>query len=398
MRVAFLANQFLDPRKPSSWSGVPYFTRRALEEAGVETRLVSCGKSHRLEYWSRFFYWKLLHKKRYLRHCNEALLRSYGRQLSRKLTEGPPVDAVFSVSTWLVAYLKTDLPVLLHTDACFGALLGFYESFSNLAATSIREGHQVEHLALKRCTRIAYSSHWAARAAQEIYHVDSAKIEVVNYGAGFQEPPDPARIASAIHARDLSVCEILLVGVDWVRKGADLAVRTAEALQALGCNVRLTIVGCTPPKKRQLPRCVEVIPFLDKASPEGRRRLNEIYLRSHFFILPSRAEASAVVFSEAAAYGLPSLAPDVGGQSSIVINNVNGRLFSLAEDGRVYATYLFDLIKSPARYRALALRSLEEFTSRLSWKVSGGKLATILDEIAGPQRSDLLAGKLIVQA
>ncbi|MFT3867077.1 MAG: glycosyltransferase family 4 protein [Nibricoccus sp.] len=398
MRVAFLTNQFLDPRKPTSWSGLPYFTRRALEDAGVETLLIDCEESHQLEYWSRFFYWKLLRRKRYLRNCNKALLRGYGEQIARKLTDGPPVEAVFSLSTWLLAYLETDLPVLLHTDGCFGALLGFYESFSNLAPPSIRDGHEVERLALNRCTRIAYSSHWAARAAQEFYKVDAAKIDVVFYGAGLHEPPDAEAVARSIRERDLTVCELLLVGVDWVRKGAEIAVQTAVALQDLGCDVRLTIVGCAPPKTTTLPPCVEVIPFIDKGTAEGRRRLNDLYMRSHFFILPSRAEASAVVFSEASAYGLPSLAADVGGLSSIILNDVNGRLFSLAEDGRAYANYLLELIGNPARYRALAARSLGEFRTRLSWKVSGQKLATILGEMTAPRTRPMLPDKLTARA
>ena len=37
MRIAFVANKYLDPRTPNSWSGLPfYFIRRSLESAGVE--------------------------------------------------------------------------------------------------------------------------------------------------------------------------------------------------------------------------------------------------------------------------------------------------------------------------------------------------------------------------
>ena len=380
MRVAFLANKYLDPRRSGSWSGLPYFIRRALEDAGVETSLIWCEDRHRMACWVQFFYWRIRHRRRYLRYCNERLLQGYARQIERRLASAPPADAVFSVSTWLLAFLRTDLPTVLYTDACFSALLGFYESFSNLAPASVFEGHLVERLALNRCSRVIYSTSWAARAAQDAYDVDPAKTHVVFYGAGFHDPPDPADVAALIRARNPASCSLLLVGVDWKRKGADVAVAAVSALQARGCNARLTIVGCRPPPGRTLPPFVEVIPFLDKETAEGRRQLHRLYRRSHFFILPSRAEASAVVFSEAGAYGLPSLASEVGGLSSIIVNNLNGRLFSADAPGEAYADYLLALVRNPLRYRALARQSLEESVSRLSWKVSGPRLAEILGE------------------
>jgi glycosyltransferase involved in cell wall biosynthesis len=387
MRVAFLANKYLDPRRAASWSGLPFFIRRALEDAGIDTWLVWCHESHRAACWLQFVYWRLWHRRRYLRYCHEGLLRGYARQIERRLAAGPPTDAVFSVSTWLLAFLRTELPTVLYADACFRAMLGFYESFSNLAPASVRAGHRVERLALSRCRRIIYPTHWAARAAQEFYHVDPAKISVVFYGGGFHEPPNPAEIADEIRRRALDPCRLLLVGVDWKRKGADIAVQAVEAIQAQGGRVRLTVVGCRPPPSPPLPPGVEVVPFIDKQSEEGRLQLDRLFRQSHFFILPSRAEAAGIVLSEAAAYGLPCLVTDTGGISSNVLNGCNGRVFSPAATGRDYAEYVLRMMKNVPRYRALARRSLEESVNRLSWKVSGPRLAEILNEIVpGPDR------------
>ncbi len=385
LRVAFLANEFLDPRKPGSWSGLPYYTRRALEDAGAETHVIWSGGIPGVECWLRFLYWRLVRGKRYLRYCNERLLRGYARQIEQQLALGPPVDVVFSVSTWLLAYLKTDLPTVVYTDACFGALLGFYESFSNLAPASLVEGHQVEQLALNHCTRAIYSSHWAAQAAQKYYKFDPAKTDVVFYGANFEEPPDPRRIAEQIRQRDPTRCNLLLVGVDWVRKGVEIAVEAVESLRARGCDAHLTIVGCQPPADRVLPEGVEVIPFISKNTAEGRRRLSEIYQQQHFFILPSRAEASAIVFSEAGAFGLPCLATDVGGISSIIVSDVNGRLFHVSAEGAEYADYILAVLERPGRYQRLAERALMEANTRLSWRVSGPKLVEILRNAARGQ-------------
>ncbi len=392
MRVAFLANKYTDPRSPTSWSGLPFFTNRALQDAGIETEVIWCEASNRLTCWTQFFYWRVMHQRRYLRYCNERLLKGYARQIQRQLALRPPVDVIFSVSTWQLAFLQTELPVVLYTDACFSAMIGLYESFTNLAPSSIFEGHHVEQLALNRCDRIIYATHWAARNAQDYYDIDPAKIRVVFFGAGFHEPPRLEDISELIRTRDLSQCHLLLVGVDWHRKGADVAVQAVETLQARGCNARLTIVGCEPPRSTPpLPSFVEIIPFVDKGTEAGRRRLHELYRRSHFFILPSRAEASGIVFTEAAAYGVPCLATNVGGIPSVVVNGVNGRLFKPTAHGREYAEYILAILKDPARYRALASRSLKEAATRLSWKVSGPKIAEILNGLAARSSSHPVA-------
>ena len=41
MRIAFVANKYLDPWTPNSWSGLPYFIRQSLEGAGIEVETLS---------------------------------------------------------------------------------------------------------------------------------------------------------------------------------------------------------------------------------------------------------------------------------------------------------------------------------------------------------------------
>jgi glycosyltransferase involved in cell wall biosynthesis len=380
MRIAFPTTRFLDPDNVKSWSGLPFFIRRALENAGLEIVTLpltdDLGSGGR---WMRFLYWRWLRGKRYLRHCEGRLLKSYARQLEQHLA-AHSVDAVFSLSTWLIARLETALPVVFWTDACFAGMLDFYGSFTNLAPPSIQAGHAAEQAALDRCNRAIYSIQWAADAAIRHYRVEPAKISVVPFGANLLEPPTVEEARAGVHARDMSPCNLLLVGVDWVRKGADIAVETVEALNAAGLNARLTVVGCKPPASRRLPACVELIPFIDKHDTGHRRRLGELYRRSHFFIMPSRAEAFGIVFAEAGAFGVPSLATKVGGIPSVIADDINGRLFPLEAGGADYADYILKFMQSSHRYRQLALRTAEDAATRLSWDFSGLKVARIIGE------------------
>ena len=381
MRVAFPATRFLDPDNLKSWSGLPFFLKRALENAGLEVvTMPLIDDTEGGGPWTRFLYWRWLRGKRYLRHCEDKFLQSYARQLEQHLADNA-VDIIFSPSTWMLACLETSLPVVFWTDACFAGMLEFYGSFTDLAPPSIQAGHAIEQAALDRCTRAIYSSDWAAQTAAQSYHIEPSKISVVSFGGNLLEPPTVEEARAGVHARDMSQCNLLLVGVDWERKGGDVAVETVEALNAAGLNARLTVVGCQPPSARSLPACVELIPFIGKDTIEDRRRMSELFKRSHFFIMPSRAEAFGLVFAEASAFGVPCLATRVGGIPSAIIDDINGRLFPLETGGAEYAEYILKCMRNTDRYHQLALRTAEDAATRLSWDAAGRKVTEIFNEI-----------------
>ncbi|MGH7943758.1 MAG: glycosyltransferase family 4 protein [Opitutaceae bacterium] len=380
MRIAFLASEFLDPDTPRSWSGLPFFMRHAIESAGIETVTLSPVDTRQAERLVRFLYWRWMRGRRYLKYCDHALLKSHARQYERGLA-GIAVDAVFSPSTWPLAYLETDLPTVFWTDACFAGLLDFYHSFTDIAPPSVTAGHVIEQLALDRCARALYSTDWAAGTTQRHYVIPESKVSVVPFGGNLLEPPSLQEATQMVRERPLTPCRLLLVGVDWKRKGVDIAVDAVKALSAAGLDCRLTIVGCSPPAGRSLPACVDVIPFISKVTSEDRQRLNEIYARSHFFVMPTRAEAFGVVFAEASAFGVPCLATAVGGLPSVVKNGVNGQLFPLNANGDDYADWILNLLKTPARYQEFALRAAQHAAAHLSWKVAGQQVATILKDV-----------------
>jgi glycosyltransferase involved in cell wall biosynthesis len=380
MRIAFLASEFLDPDSPRSWSGLPFFMRHAIESAGIETVTLSPVDSRQAERLVRFLYWRWMRGRRYLKHCDHELLKSHARQYERGLA-GIAVDAVFSPSTWPLAYLETNLPTVFWTDACFAGLLDFYHSFTDVAPPSVSAGHVIEQLALDRCARALYSTEWAAETTQRFYSISSQKLNVVPFGGNLLEAPTLAEAAEIVRQRPATPTSSSRSGVDWVRKGVDIAVDAVKALSAAGLDCRLTIVGCSPPSGRSLPACVDVIPFISKDTAEDRHRLNELYARSHFFIMPTRAEAFGIVFAEASTFGVPCLATAVGGLPSVIKDGVSGKLFPLDATGEDYADWILNVIADPERYRALAMGAAEHAATHMTWKVAGQRIATILHEV-----------------
>ena len=116
------------------------------------------------------------------------------------------------------------------------------------------------------------------------------------------------------------------------------------------------MVGAAPPEPVDLPG-VEFVGYLDKNLPEHRDRLNRLYREASFFVLPTRNECYGIVFCEASAYGLPSLATHTGGVPDVVREGENGFTFPPQDDGAGYAARIAELWADPVRYQALRASS-----------------------------------------
>ncbi len=382
LRVGFVANRYMDPRRVGSWSGIPYHFAESLGAAGCEiVPIYDLREPPLLPRKLRQAFWKYVRGKRYLRDVEPAVLRAYAREIERRLRT-LQVDVLFSPSSRLLSAVETDVPTVFWTGATFASMLGFYDDFTNLAPPSLAAGHAAEAAALKRCALAIYASEWGARSAVEDYGTDPSKVKVVSYGANLAGGLSPAEAEDVISKRDPQTCQLLCVGVDWRRKGVEIAIAAAVALNARGVPARLSVVGCRPPRGREpLPPCVEVVGFLRKSVPEERRRLEDLYRRSHFFIVPTRAEAFGVVFCEANAFALPCLATNVGGVPTAVRDGVNGQLFALEAKGEAYAEWIAGCWANPQRYHSLAAGAFEEYQQRLCWPRAAESVADLLASV-----------------
>ncbi len=378
LHAAFIADAYTDPTKISSWSGTPYFAKRALERHGVRFTVVQLDeRSARLRRWANFLWYRFFRHQRYLRDRHPRLLRAFARQIRQRLREIQP-DIVFTMATAPITYLQAECPIAYWVDATFTGMAEFYRSFSDLAEVSVRDTYQSDCEALRRSSLAIYSSEWAAESARTKYAGDTSRVHFVNLGANLDRTPTAEEIATVIRRRERWLCRLLFIGVDWERKGADQAIAIAEAVVARGVPVRLSIIGCQPPPGRALPDCVEVIGFLNKQSAEDNSRIVEHFRQSHFFVLPTRAEAYGMVFCEASAYGLPSLAPRVGGIPSIIEHGKNGWLLPVDAAPMEYADLLVEKWQDRAAYEAMAADCHRIYTERLNWDAAAGRVVALM--------------------
>ena len=376
MNIAYVTTY--DSADINSWSGLGSFIFEALRSAGPRVEPIgNLRDNHRfITKFKKTLYSKILSKK-YLSSREPLRLRSYATQVEKALATISH-DVIFSPGTIPVAYLRSEKPLVFWTDATFAGMINFYPGYSNLCTETINNGNKMEQLALSKCNIAIYSSAWAANSAIQNYDVDPAKVKVVPFGANINCNRKYQDIFSIIQNKPLDIVKLLFVGVDWYRKGGDIALAVADRLNQRGIRTELHIVGCKPPVS--LPRFVKCHGFISKKTEEGRRFFESLMNESHFLILPSRAECFGVVFAEASSFGLPSLATDVGGIPTAIQSGKNGQIFSLDEGPDGYCDYIEKVMSSKQKYQELAQSSFREYSARLNWLTSGRKVHDLIKE------------------
>ena len=376
MKITYVT--IFNPLDIHAWSGLGFYILRALQTSGFQVEIIGSLKYEFVFVYKakEVLYTKIL-SKTYKMLWDPLLLNRFAAQVERALAS-INCDVVFSIWTNPIAYLRTEKPIVFWGDATFAGLMGFYPSYSNLCAETIRDGNRAEQLALSKCRLAIYSSEWAANTAIQNYDVDPAKVKVVPFGANIECNRTLEDIKLIVKSKSFDACKLLFIGVDWFRKGGDLALQVAAQLNRRGIKTELHIVGCNP--LVSLPGFAKQYGFISKKTEEGRRLLDRLMAESHFFILPSRADCSPVVIPEASSFGLPVLAARVGGIPTAVRDGKNGQTFPLDAGPERYCDYIERLMSSKREYYDLALSSFAEYSERLNWSTASRKVYSLIQE------------------
>ncbi len=377
MKISYVTRY--DASDVHNWSGLGHFIARSLEAQHVDIDYVGGLQQHvPLSIRVKSKLYRLAGKKFYPDR-DPAIANQMAMEVHRRISKDSSV--IFSPGTVPIALLKTNKPKVFYTDATFAGMVDYYDSFTRLSRETIKNGNYLEQQALDTSTLAIYASDWAARTALENYSVDPAKVKVIPFGANIQSSRSLADIRELVKRRSSAECRILFLGVDWIRKGGDIAVETVKQLNKAGLRTTLHIAGTRDLPIDPLPDFIIDHGFISKSSQAGEDKLNQLIAESHFLLLPTRAEAYGLVFCEANSFGVPCLATAVGGIPTIIKDDLNGKTFVLSAGPEEYASYILSLFSDRRTYEELCYSSFEEFQRRLNWKVAGASIARLLKDI-----------------
>lgn len=236
---------------------------------------------------------------------------------------------------------------------------------------------------------LLWPSEWLKSGADALYDLHPNQSMVIPWGANIDPLPAPQGTPEFNSSAPI---HLLVVARDWWAKGGPIAFDTMMDLRARGLDVRLTVIGTTPPAHHTNEYVTSLGP-LDKSNPGEMAKFTAAFQRSHFLVMPS-FESWGFAFCEAAAYGLPSLCLRMGGVP--VRNNINGFALEVGVESGNFANIIMALSQSPARYAKLRETTRNEYETTLNWDVWAksavekmrGSLTMRLSQIAPHSRLD----------
>lgn len=360
MRIAFLSS--LDPTSIHSWSGTLY---------NIYTSL---NKIHNVVWIGS----KLLTEVREFHESNriqelfipEEYAMLFGKILTDKFRY-EYYDLIICRDYYFSAYIVTDIPIIYIGDTTF-RLFNKYLNIKNTEFISMAEN--LEHLAIQKADRIIYCSEWAKESAIKDYQAQPEKIEVIEFGANMRTFSEIERDQPTIKE-----CNLLFIGTNWEMKGGEKVLDIYNILRERGVHCTLSIAGCEVPINIE-EKDIKVYSYIDKATENGYQLLEELFKSSHFLILPTLFDCYGIVFCEAAAYAIPSLASNVGGVSQIIEDGQNGFLFSSNAQASEYADKIMEIINN-RMYGEISKASMDSYVKRLNWGTWLNKTDKIIKEL-----------------
>ena len=362
-----------DPRDPTRWSGTINSIYLALRRRDPELRHISgslidlavraVGQALR-----RF---GLVGDLRF----SKPFARFVGLLTSLRLA-AIGADAVVAVAASnYLAFLWTRAPIIYISDATFASIARIYPEFAAFPAWLRRHGDEVERRAIEGAAHVIYPSGWAKSSAVRDYGACAGKIEVTPFGPNLR-PEVIDRFCTVKSADFDRPVRLLYVSSDWARKGGDLAVAIAEALRRRGLPCEIYLVGQIPPQIKESETVHPVGP-LDKRRPDDVARLCALFERADFFVLPTGSECSAIVFSEAGAFGCPSITFDVGGTADAVIDGETGIVLQPTATAADFADRIQALVQDRRAYETMSRNARRRYEQSANWDVWADLIFTL---------------------
>jgi glycosyltransferase involved in cell wall biosynthesis len=390
--IALVTNN--DPFDRRAWGGVPFQMRESLSRH-AEVRVVLVDRRWPLPD-------RLLARacrmagKRYVRDNSLGSSLTMGRAASREIRK-QHTDVVVAITTpSVVAGLDVDQPVVHVNDNTFRLLKDYYPFTTDLCLTSSLQAEWIERRALRRAGACVFSTSWAAESAIVDYHLDARKVHFVDFGALLVPgswPPARATPRRAPGPRLLFIAGSFVdeshdvrVG-EWWRKGGPRAVRVLDELASRGHGASLSIVGDVPVQLG--PRDdIELCGYLDPNTDVGREALSREYLDADVLLDPTPATCTGLVLLDAAAHGLPVVAADTGGVSSVVARGETGILLPPRATPADYASAV-ETVTSPAERASFSSRARARYESALNWERWAEKTMEIARQLLATQDARL---------
>lgn len=352
----------------TAWSGLVYKIRESIENAGFEVVWIKSRPNGKIDKLFKTFN-EFVHgnSTMYCHTWSYHLLRalSIDKQLLKQCDY-----LFFPGGVQMMSFLNCKCKAISYTDNTFHIMRDYY--WGQLSKWQENRGEFLEKIGIKKSGIIIKASHWAAESVNRDYDY-GGKVHVLKFGANIDDND-----FKPIDRYNGGTLNILFSGVDYARKGAEIAIKTVDELCSRGIKCKLLVVGLnTLPDKYSNNPNIELLGFLNKSNEKQYHDYLKILQRTHLFLLPTRAECAGIVFCEASAHGIPTITYDTGGIPDYVVNGVNGYRLPLTAGHMEFADKIQQIIETGELHK-LYDSSISQYHTSLNWRIWSEGFADII--------------------
>ncbi|MGI9455846.1 MAG: glycosyltransferase family 4 protein, partial [Aeoliella sp.] len=370
MRVGIVTNRNL--RSP--WASTPLYTHCALRRLGIDA--VHVARKEIAEFHARHGARKSKQAGMQPAPFTPELTEAVKRDIDRGT-----YDILLGLhASTVIPHLEIDCPLVYVTDATAALLNSYYPRRRGLSEQEVEWLQKCEETTITKSDAILVPTQWAADSVVQDYGAEPNRVYTFEWGGNLDSLPTPIDKSQVMGDGDV---QFLFVGLDWERKGGELAVEMVNLLRAAGIKASLTVVGAKIPKKSRSP-FVQSVGMLNRANPEESAHLDELFQAADFYVHPARAECYGHVLCEALGYGVPVLAAQTGGISQCVLDGETGLLLPPDSTAQDYATRAQELIADKETLAEMRKNAVQDFRRRLTWDRWADNTQQVMRELLSP--------------
>ncbi len=380
MRIGLITTQ--DPYNKKNWSGTLHSIRRVLAD-NFEVKVYYIREPFYCRVFQHINNWFVkagIQPRKMYRYSIETISTRMNDKFT-KLAMNDEVDAYIAViSNVVISNYRLKKPLIYVTDSVFSAMIDYY--WYNLSDDTIVNGNKIEKQALQNADHVILSSHWGIESAINSYNLPISKVSLAKFGPNIDdEYLEKFKSNTWIQNNGDASINLLYIGVDWIRKGGQIAIEILKELnQRSSKTYKLDLIGDIP-KTVVSDSNMTVHGFLNKNIEEDLEKFYEIMFKADLLLLPTKAECSAIVFSEAAALSIPVVTYDTGGVSDYVEDEYNGICLPLEASSNAFASAIDELMNNKEKYLSFKNNAKNKYEMELNWNVWVKKIKHTLEEL-----------------
>lgn len=294
------------------------------------------------------------------RRLETSFMFEHRSAVARERVRAEAPQAPFVLQTATVFDARTEpLPLFIYTDHTMLAYRRYGAWSEDLRGRD--RWIRLERVAYHGATAIFTTSEFARASLIEDYGVPEDRVVDARSGTNIAVP-------DALVVRDREPRRIAFIGKQWERKGGPLVLEAfRRARRELPeRDLELVVAGCSPDLGGE--------PGVTVRGVISRDEVAELLRSADVFAMPSFVEPSAIVYSEASAYGLPVLATTVGGTPERVLDGQTG-LLSPPGDAAALTANLLRLLGERGLAAQLGQAGFRLVADRFNWTTVGEHIA-----------------------